>query len=120
MTYEVAVTLAGAGLLMLALAWAGYKERLHRNPIAGIRLRSTMRSPEAWAAGHRAATSATAAGGVAALAGAVVALLVGSDGPRDVAPAVVALLTAGAMIGCVVVAAARAVDAADRVNRRAG
>jgi uncharacterized membrane protein len=45
----------GAGFLVMGLSWAGKVGKLPRNYFAGIRLPSTLRSDEAWAAGHRAA-----------------------------------------------------------------
>jgi uncharacterized membrane protein len=113
---DVAAVLAPAGLALLALAWAARAGRLPSNPFAGIRLPGTTRSTEAWQAAHRAAASAIAAAGAVSLAGALAALLLSTE--RGVG--LVGLAAALGILGCAVVAASRAMTAADRVNRRSG
>ena len=66
-----------AGLGVLAVAWTAARGSLKRNWIAGLRLRSTMRSDAAWLAGHRAAKRPFMATGVVMVAGGV--LLTVSD-----------------------------------------
>src|SRR5690349_10619302 len=96
---ELAAVLAPAGLALLALAWAGWAGRLRRNPFAGIRLPGTTRSPEAWAAAHRAAASAIAVAGAVSLAGALAALLLSTEPGLGV----VGLVTGVGILGCAVV-----------------
>ncbi|MCA0336276.1 MAG: SdpI family protein [Actinobacteria bacterium] len=72
-------TLMVAGAVV-GTTWAAATNKLARNPLAGIRTRSTMRSDTAWVAGHRAALplSRTAAASVAACTlAAVLAIAVG-------------------------------------------
>ena len=49
------VVLIVAGMGIAVVAWAAAAGRLKRNWIAGLRLRSTMRSDSAWLAAHRKA-----------------------------------------------------------------
>ena len=42
-------------VVLVAIDWAAANGRLQRNQWAGIRTPSTMRSDQAWVAGHRAA-----------------------------------------------------------------
>ena len=60
------------GVVMLGLGRMAATERLPRNYFAGIRIPSTLRSDEAWRAGHRAAASALTVAGV----GPVVAVVI--------------------------------------------
>jgi hypothetical protein len=52
------------GVIVLVLGRLSAAGTLPRNPLAGIRIPSTLRSDEAWKAGHRAAASALTAAGV--------------------------------------------------------
>ena len=49
------VVMAGAGTLILWMAGAAATGKLGRNPVAGIRLPSTMASDSAWLVAHQAA-----------------------------------------------------------------
>jgi hypothetical protein len=64
-----------SGAIMIALGRLAATGRLPRNIVAGIRLPSTLRSDEAWAAGHRAAASALTVAGCGPVAAAVIAAL---------------------------------------------
>jgi hypothetical protein len=50
-----AITFVFLAILLVVVDWAASSGRLRRNHWAGIRIRSTMRSDQAWVAGHRAA-----------------------------------------------------------------
>ncbi|THJ67454.1 SdpI family protein [Arthrobacter echini] len=71
----LAAVMVGAGLLMLWMANAAASGRLGRNPVAGIRLASTMASDEAWLVAHRAAKRPTVIAGWCAIVSAIPALL---------------------------------------------
>lgn len=61
-----------SGVIILVLGRLSAAGRLPRNPLAGIRIPSTLRSDEAWRAGHRAAASALTAAGVGPVVAAAV------------------------------------------------
>lgn len=98
-----------AGLLVGAAGILGRLGRLPRNRLVGVRTASTMRSDEAFVAGNRAAGPATALGGLAAVAGGVLALFL---------PNPDAFLLAGvlAMVALAVYGGVRGVRAANRTG----
>jgi len=57
-----------AGVIVIGLGRLAATGRLPRNVVAGIRIPSTLRSDEAWDAGHRAAASALTVAGAGPLA----------------------------------------------------
>jgi uncharacterized membrane protein len=67
------------GAVMVVVGRLAATGRLPRNILAGIRIPSTMRSDEAWRAGHRAAASALTAAGVGPMVVAVVARVMKAD-----------------------------------------
>jgi hypothetical protein len=76
-----AISLAFSGGIVVVLGRMAATGRLPRNMFAGIRLPSTLRSDEAWDAGHRAAASAMTIAGCGPVLAAVVAAA-SSPGPR--------------------------------------
>src|ERR1700678_2578058 len=80
-----AIKLGLSGVVMIALGRAAAVGRLPRNLFAGIRIPSTLRSDEAWRAGHLAAASALTVSGVGPIA---VATIVGVTRPGPRAQAV--------------------------------
>lgn len=103
------------GLLMIgvgaALGWVASRAAgggIARNPLAGIRIPSTMRSDAAWVAGHRAARPwLYGAGGAAALSGAVCLFR-----PSNALGMTSVLIGCGLMVGLVAVGAFAADQAA--------
>jgi hypothetical protein len=73
-----AIKLGVAGVIVVGLGRLAAMGRLPRNILAGIRIPSTMRSDEAWRAGHQAAASALAVSGLGPI---VVAIIVGMKRP---------------------------------------
>lgn len=73
--FILGLLLVGSGLVLLWVGWLGGQGRLTRQNIAGIRTRATLASDEAWNAAHRAGAPWLLAGGVAALLGGLVDLL---------------------------------------------
>lgn len=63
------------GAVLVALGRLSAVGRLPRNLLAGIRIPSTMRSNEAWLAGHHAAASALTAAGFGPIMAAVVTVV---------------------------------------------
>jgi SdpI/YfhL protein family len=107
----MAVTAIGAvlGVIAVGTAWLATAGRLPRNRFFGIRLPSTMRSDEAWIAGHRAGASALATAGAGPLTVALVQAVESADrSPSAVLP----LVGLGWLVAWVVVAHVRANAAA--------
>ncbi len=72
------IRLGIGGVVLVVLGRMAAAGRLPRNIFAGIRIPSTLRSDEAWMAGHRAAASALTSSGVGPVA---VAFIVGVKKP---------------------------------------
>jgi uncharacterized membrane protein len=98
------IVLDAATLLVVVLTWLAARGTLPLNPVAGIRMASTMRSPEAWRTGHRAALPSVAITGLVVIVASVFAFV----DPDDVDRAVVitlscaGVLVAGMIVACVV------------------
>ena len=67
-------------MIVIALARAAATGRLPRNMFAGIRIPSTLRSDDAWYAGHRAAARALTVAGLGPIA---VAIYVAARSPES-------------------------------------
>ena len=93
----VVLIVAGAGVV--AVAWAAAAGRLKRNWIAGLRLKSTMRSDSAWLAAHRRARVPFVATGTVMMLGGILLAISG-----QVAPEAIALTTAAGAVSLALVA----------------
>jgi len=108
------VAMVGSGILLIWMAHAAASGRLKRNPIAGIRVPSTMVSDEAWLAAHVRAKRATTFAGIASVASGLVAIV---PVPAPILAAV-ALAGCGAMLGFVLYGAHVGSRAAVEVSNR--
>lgn len=106
------VVMVGSGVLLIWMARAAASGRLKRNPVAGIRIPSTMVNDEAWLAAHVRAKRATTLAGISSMASGLVALLPVS------APILAAAVLAGcgAMLGFLLYGARVGSRAAARVS----
>lgn len=106
------ITMFGSGVLLVWMARATASGGLKRNPIAGIRIPSTMVSDEAWLAAHVRARRPTLYAGFVSAASGVLALF-----PVSVMVVTVGVLVAAvAMIVLVLYAAAVGSRAANAVS----
>jgi uncharacterized membrane protein len=106
-----AVRLGLGGVVMVVLGRASATGRLPRNPFAGIRIPSTLRSDEAWRAGHLAAASALTISGIGPIA---VATIIGVTRPDSRVRLVLSGVASAWLIGWL----CRATFAASRAARR--
>lgn len=104
-----AIALGVGGVVSIGLGRMAAAGRLPRNILAGIRIPSTMRSDEAWRAGHRAASSALT---VAGLGPVVAAGVVVVTRPSHEARTVLLRTANGWLLGWVALATIRASRAA--------
>ncbi|MGD0981898.1 MAG: SdpI family protein [Solirubrobacteraceae bacterium] len=104
-----ALPLAVAGTVMVAIGRLAAAGRLPRNPIAGIRIPSTMRDDAAWKAGHRAGAPALTAAGFGPLAAAAV---VATTSPSLEARAALKRIDTGWVLAWLALATAQASRAA--------
>ena len=72
----VAIVNAVVGVFAVVIARRSAVGRLPRQGLVGIRIPSTMRSDEAWAAGHRAAAPAMTIAGAGAVAFGILDLVI--------------------------------------------
>ena len=100
-----------AGTGIVAVAWAAAAGRLKRNWIAGLRLRSTMRSDSAWLAAHRKARVPFVATGTVMMLGGILLAISG-----QVAAEAIALTTAAVAVTMALVAAYRGSRAARKAS----
>jgi len=68
-----AIRFGFSGVILVVVGLMAATERLPRNLFAGIRIPSTLRSDEAWMAGHRAAASALTTAGLGPVVVSVIA-----------------------------------------------
>jgi len=111
----IGIALIGAGIGLWVVAERTADGRIGRNKYAGIRLRSTRASDEAWVAGHQAAKQGTRVS--AALIGLTGVGLVATSGDPDVAAL---LIIVGLALGCgaLIKATMAATSAAESVSAR--
>ncbi|MFZ0171822.1 MAG: SdpI family protein [Acidimicrobiales bacterium] len=86
------IILGITGVIVITLARMAAASRLPRNGFVGIRLPSTMRSDEAWIAGHRAASTSMTISGIAPVAFAVTAAAADPGRSKDTVLLIVGLV----------------------------
>ena len=114
----IGVAFIGSGIGLWVVAERTADGRIGRNRYAGIRLRSTRESDEAWVAGHRAAKQGTRV--AAALMGLTGVGLVAASGDADLAPLVIIVgsaLWCGALIKATIAATRAAKGVAEQQSR---
>jgi uncharacterized membrane protein len=99
------------GVIVVVLGRMAATGRLPRNIFAGIRIPSTLRSDEAWRAGHRAAASALTTAGFGPI---VVAVIVAVKSPGLEARTVLSRIATGWLLGWIGLATVQASRAARR------
>lgn len=104
-----AIRLGVGGVIVLAIGRMAATGRLPRNIFAGIRIPSTMRSDEAWGAGHLAAASALTTAGFGPV---VVAIVVAVTSPGREAQTVLSRIATGWLLGWIGIATLQASRAA--------
>ena len=106
-----AVRLGLPGVIVMVFGRMAAKGRLPRNLFAGIRLPSTMRSDEAWRAGHEAAASSLTTAGVGPIVVALISAAKNPGGKAQTALSRIADLWLLAWVGVATVQANRAARA---------
>lgn len=101
------------GLIVIALGRLAKAGRLPRNVFAGIRIPSTMRSDEAWLAGHRAAAWDLTIAGLGPI---VLAVVAGTGKPAGDRQKVMSQIGTAWLLGWLGVAVVRADRAARAVR----
>jgi len=91
-----AIGLGLSGVIMVVLGRMAATGRLPRNIFAGIRIPSTLRSDEAWYAGHQAAASALTVAGCGPV---VVAVAIAARSPSDEARTLLSRIANGWLLG---------------------
>ncbi len=100
-----AIKYALAGVIVVGVGRMAAADRLPRNLLVGIRIPSTMRSDEAWRAGHQAAASALTTAGMGPV---VVAACVAATRPSRGAQTLLFRLGMGWLLGWIGYATVRA------------
>ncbi|MGA3354285.1 MAG: SdpI family protein [Acidimicrobiales bacterium] len=108
-----ALRLAISGVVVIGLGQMAATGRLPRNLFAGIRIPSTMRSDEAWRAGHQAAASALTVAGVGPV---VSAIIVVATRPGSKVQTVLSRISTGWLVGWIGYATVEANRAARAIN----
>ncbi len=107
-----AIGLGFSGVVMIVLGRMAATERLPRNIFAGIRIPATMRSDEAWRAGHKAAASALTTAGMGPV---VISAIAVARRPGAKGLTALSRIASGWMLGWVGVAMVQANRAAREV-----
>ncbi len=97
--------------LVVATGVLGWLGKLPRNRFVGLRIPATRRSGEAWSVGNRAAGPLTTVGGLAAMGGSVVALLLPQQDAKGTVLVAVLVMAFLAVVGAV-----KGARAANKVN----
>lgn len=97
------IVLDAGAILVLVVTWLAARGTLPLNPVAGLRMASTMRSPDAWRAGHRAALPTVGVTTAIVLIASIVAFTDLGDVDRMVTIVLgcAGVLVAGMIIACV-------------------
>jgi len=112
-----AVSFGFAGLIVVVLGRLAATGRLPRNLLAGIRIPATLRSDEAWRAGHQAAAAALTVAGCGPV---TVAAVVATRQPGQKAQTVAYRLGTAWLLGWLGVATVQASRAARASQRSPG
>jgi len=96
---STALPLLVAGVLVLWTAYRAYREMLPMNFWIGIRTATTLRSEEAWRAGHAAAAVPISVGGIGLIVAAAAAVFAGEEDAVYVAMAGCAWIVVWLIIG---------------------
>lgn len=76
---STALPLLAAGVLIVWTAYRAHRETLPRNFWIGIRTAATLRSDDAWRAGHAAAAVPLSVGGIGLIVAAAAAVFAGEE-----------------------------------------
>ncbi len=104
-----AIRLALGGIIVIAVGRLSAAGLLPRNMLAGIRIPSTLRSDEAWRAGHEAAATALTVAGLGPIAAATI---VGVKAPDEDTKKLISRISAAWLLCFVGLATVQARNAA--------
>ena len=107
------IKLALSGVVVITVGRMSAAGLLPRNMLAGIRIPSTLRSDDAWRAGHAAAATALTVAGLGPIAAAAV---VGVREPDEESEKLISRIGTAWLLGFVVLATVQARNAARAVG----